>query len=154
MSEGWIDLQCLWQWWCSWITNPVAHENEWQMTILFISWNVMNEFPGPNEWEMNWSSILLTMMMLLNPQYGFSWNEWQLTIMLMSFNAINTLPGPNEWGMNWSSILLTMVMLLNHQSDCSWNEWQLIIMFMSFNIINVFPEFQTSEGWIDLQCLW
>ena len=25
MSEGWIDLQCLWQWWCSWITNLVPH---------------------------------------------------------------------------------------------------------------------------------
>ena len=25
LSEGWVDLQCFWQWWCSWFTNLVAH---------------------------------------------------------------------------------------------------------------------------------
>ena len=106
------------------------------------SFNIINTFPDPNEWGMNWPSILLTMMMFLMNQSGCSWNEWQLIIMFISFNITNTIPGPNEWGMNWSSMLLTMMSFLNHQSGSSWNEWQLIIMFMSFNIINTFHRFK------------
>ena len=40
MSEGWIDLQSFWQWWCSWWTNLVPHgmnDNWWSCSFHSMS---------------------------------------------------------------------------------------------------------------------